>query len=183
MPFQRGERGAHSILPCLGVFVPAPDTTFLIPLPVVRDSTGKQIEARPRALLVRIMAGYPAYRRGQLLSLAMLLDGYSSGTSSSGNHAYMRANFPHLLSAPAASSTPVTRWASNAAVEGTTRYGLWKHAGKRLCHAIGHWQCEAGAREDFKFVIGIGYVPAGLLNHSRHRRGLRDQHQIGGICI
>jgi hypothetical protein len=65
-----GNEVAHSILPCLGVFVLALDTTFLIPLPVVRESTGKQMN-QAAAPLVRIMAGYESDRRGQSLSLSI----------------------------------------------------------------------------------------------------------------
>jgi hypothetical protein len=45
-------------------------TTFLIPLPVFRESTGKQMN-QAAAWLVMIMQGYESYRRGQSLSLAI----------------------------------------------------------------------------------------------------------------
>jgi hypothetical protein len=66
----KGNEGAHSILRCLGVFVLALATTFLIPLPVFRESTGKQMN-QAAAWLVMIMQGYESYRRGQSLSLAI----------------------------------------------------------------------------------------------------------------
>jgi hypothetical protein len=47
-------------------------TTFLIALPVFRESTGKQMN-QAAAWLVMIMEGYESYRRGQSLSLAISL--------------------------------------------------------------------------------------------------------------
>jgi hypothetical protein len=128
------------------------------------------------APLVRIMAGYESDRRGQSLSLSISQTDIPREHHPPVPHACVRTSLSSSHQHPQRLPRPSTPSVSNAAVKRTTRYGLWKHAGKRLCHAIGYWQCEAGAREDFKFVIGIGYVPAGLLNHSRHRRGLRDQH-------
>lgn len=46
--FERGNEYTHWIFPGLGVFVLALDTTYWIPLPGGRESTGKQTRPRPR---------------------------------------------------------------------------------------------------------------------------------------
>src|SRR6059058_2175701 len=97
------------ILPGLGVFVLAIDTTCLIPLSAGRESTGKQMKRG------RILTGqdYGKIRtspaRREPLTL-YFLPRYSSGTSSSGTSCVRTS----LSSAPPASSTPVTTSASNA---------------------------------------------------------------------
>src|ERR1019366_6163165 len=107
--FKEGNECAHWILPGLGVFVLALDTTCWIPLLAGRESN-RETDERGRGLAgqdygrIRIL---PARREPLTL---YFLSRYSSGTSSCGTSC-VRTSFS---SVSPACSTPVTASASNA---------------------------------------------------------------------